>query len=129
MRGAGATVDIAAFPATKAGNTRTIAWIIRRTDVSVLAAVEGTSSHGASVTAALLEKGLEVAEVRPAPRSSHAHVGKSDALDAKAAARTALGRDYNRLARPRRTGRRAALRILLTSRSIIDQQRTANRNA
>jgi hypothetical protein len=40
-----------------------------------------------------------------------------------------LGRDYDQLARPRQTGRRVALRVLLASRSIIDQQRTANRNA
>lgn len=125
----GAVVDTASFPTTKAGTARAISWILRRTQGSVLAAVEGTSSYGAGVTAALGEEDFEVAEVRPAARASHAHAGKSDALDAEAAARSVLGRDYDHLARPRQAGRRAALRVLLAARAIMDQQRTANRNA
>ena len=125
----GAVVDTASFPTSKAGTARAISWILRRTHGSVLAAVEGTSSYGAGITAALVEEGFEVAEVRPAARRTHAHAGKSDALDAEAAARSVLGRDYDHLARPRQAGRRVALRVLLASRSIIDQQRTANRNA
>jgi transposase len=126
----GAVVDAATFPTTKAGYARAISWIARRSHgTTVLAAVEGTSSYGAGITDALVDGGFEVAEIRPAARSTHAHAGKSDALDAEAAARTTLGRDYDALARPRRTGPRAALRVLLASRSIIDQQRTANRNA
>jgi hypothetical protein len=62
----------------KAGNARAISWIVRRTQGSVLAAVEGTSSYGASITAALIEEGLDIAEIRPAPRSTHAHAGKSE---------------------------------------------------
>lgn len=125
----GAVIDTAAFPTSKAGNSRAVAWILRRSQGSVLAAVEGTSSYGAGITAALSEEGFDVAEVRPAARSTHAHAGKSDALDAEAAARFVIGRDYDQLARPRQSGRRTALRVLLASRSIIDQQRTANRNA
>ena len=53
--------------------------------------------------------GIEVAEVRPAGRSSHAHAGKSDLLDAEAAARSVVGRDYARVARPRQNGDRVAL--------------------
>lgn len=125
----GAVVDTATFPTTKAGHARAIGWIVRRTRGSVLAAVEGTSSYGAGITAALIESGFAVAEVRPAARTTHAHAGKSDPLDARAAAQAVLGRDYDALAKPRQSGRRAALRVLLASRSIIDQQRTANRNA
>ncbi|WP_281873289.1 transposase, partial [Brachybacterium paraconglomeratum] len=55
--------------------------------------------------------------------------GKSDPLDAEAAARTALCTDVEKLAHPRRSGDRAALRVLLASRSLTDQQRTANKNA
>lgn len=95
----------------------------------MLAAVEGTSSYGAGITDALMDEGLEVAEIRPPARSTHAHSGKSDQLDAEAAARSTIGREYQTLARPRQSGQRAALPILLASRSIIDQQRTANRNA
>ncbi|HEX8093351.1 IS110 family transposase [Jatrophihabitans sp.] len=125
----GAVIDTATFPTSRSGNARAISWITRRGPGSVLAAVEGTSSYGAGITAALLEQGFDVAEVRPAARSSHAHAGKSDTLDAEAAARSVIGREYDTLARPRQAGPRAALRVLLAARSIIDQQRTANRNA
>src|SRR5690606_20808086 len=47
----------------------------------------------------------------------------------QAAARTALSTDVEKLAHPRRSGDRAALRVLLASRSLTDQQRTANKNA
>jgi transposase len=43
--------------------------------------------------------------------------------------RQVLGREYETLARPRQSGLRAALRVLLASRSILERQRTANRNA
>lgn len=125
----GAVVDSATFPTSKAGHARAVAWIVRRTRGRVLAAVEGTSSYGAGITAALLQAAFDVAEIRPAARSSYAHAGKSDTLDAHAAARAVLGLEYDELARPRQTGQRAALRVLLASRSILDQQRTANCNA
>lgn len=125
----GAVIETATFPTTKAGNARAISWIVRRTSGSVLAAVEGTSSYGAGITAALGEAGFDVAEVRPAARSTHAQHGKSDTIDAEAAARAVLGRHFHQLAKPRQSGQRAALRVLLASRSILDQQRTANRNA
>lgn len=73
----GAVIDTATFPTTRSGNTRAISWIVRRTSGSVLAAVEGTSSYGAGITAALGEAGFDVAEVRPTARSTHAHRGKS----------------------------------------------------
>lgn len=125
----GAVLDTAQFPTSKAANTRAVKWLLRHSKGSVLAAVEGTSSYGTTITAELVEHGIEVIEVRPASRSSHAQNGKSDALDAEAAARSILGREYATLPRPRDTGMRAALRVLLASRSIIDQQRTASRNA
>lgn len=126
----GAVIDTAAFPTSAAGHSRALNRIVRRSRGSaVLAAVKGTSSYGASITALLVETGIDVAEVRPAPRSSHAHAGKSDPLDAEAAARSVLGKDIAKLAQPRQAGDRTALRVLLTARSLIDQQRTANRNA
>ncbi len=121
----GAVVDTSTFPTTKAGNARAVSWIVRRTNGSVLAAVEGTSSYRSGITAALDEAGLDVAEARPAARSAHAHHGKSDTLDSEAAARSVLGREFERLARPRRPGQRAALRVLLAARSIAVDPRSA----
>src|SRR5216683_85674 len=73
----GATVDTASFPTTKTATARAMTWITRRCHGAVLAAVEGTSSYGTSVTSALLEERFEVAEVRPAAKATHAGTGKS----------------------------------------------------
>jgi transposase len=129
MRAPGSSCDTAAFPTTKAGTSRAIGWIVRRSRATtVLAAVEGTSSYGASITAALTATGIEVAEeIRPLSRPSRARTGKSDPIDAEAAARVVLGEDTARLAQPRRSGDRSALRVLLAARSLMDQQRTASR--
>ena len=89
----GAVVDTAAFPATSAGMDRAITWIRRRTGGErIFAAVEGTSSYGARLTQVLLAADIEVGEVRPPTRSSRALTGKSDPIDAEAAARSVLGR-------------------------------------
>lgn len=122
-----AVVDTAAFPATSPGMDRAIAWIRRRTGgKSVFAAAEGTSSYGARLTQALLAADIEVGEVRPPTRPSRALTGKSDPIDAEAAARSVLGRPRSQVMEPRAGGTRAAIRILLASRSLLDHQRTAN---
>ncbi|WP_024366346.1 IS110 family transposase [Arthrobacter sp. TB 26] len=126
----GAVVDTAAFPATSPGMDRAITWIRRRTGGErVFAAVEGTSSYGARLTQALLAADIEVGEVRPPTRSSRALTGKSDPIDAEAAARSVMGRPSGQVMEPRDAGSRAVIRILLASRSLLDHQRTANRNA
>ena len=124
-----AVVATATFPTTQAGMKRAIGWIDKQATGDVLAAIEGTSSYGASITAVFTNFGIQVTEVRPAARTTHVNTGKSDTIDAEAAARSTLGQPVDRLAQPRRTGDREALRVLLSSRSLIDQQRTANRNA
>jgi transposase len=125
----GAVVDAATFPTSKTGLARAMNWVQDRAGGELLAAVEGTSSYGTSVTAMLTELGVEVAEVRPATKATQATTGKSDTIDAEAAARDVLGKEVARLARPRRPGDRGALRVLLAARLLMDQQRTANRNA
>jgi transposase len=102
----GAVVDIATFPASHVGHVRAITWFSRRGRGKVLAAVEGTSSYGAGITAALRANGTDIAEVRPAARSTHAHAGKSDQLDAEAAAGSwARIRDPGEATSERTTGR------------------------
>jgi transposase len=79
-------------------------------------AIEGTGLYGASLTRFLLAQGEQVVEVerpgRPARRR-----GKSDPLDALAAAREALAGEH--LAEPRSSGERAALQMLLTLRRHV----------
>ncbi|MEW1734331.1 IS110 family transposase [Nocardia beijingensis] len=125
----GAVIDTREFPTHAAGMTRALAWVQRRAEGSTFAAVEGTSSYGAKLTAVLTEAGIPVGEVRPPSRKQQAVDGKSDRIDAEIAARSALGKDESRVAVPRSSAERNALRILLATRRLLDQQRTACGNA
>lgn len=125
----GAVIAGATFPNTGPGHSRALSWIRRHCPaMSVLAAVEGTSSYGAGVTAALVAASVEVTEARPVGQRRD-RAGKSDVIDAELAARSVLGVEQERIPVPRRSTEREDLRILLAARRILDQQRTANRNA
>ena len=125
----GARAGSEAFPVTSAGMKRAIAWIRRGTSGQVLASVEGTSSYGASLTRALTAEGITVVEAKPPRKAVRAGVGKTDEIDATAAATGVLGTDVDRLLHPRTDGARAALSVLLASRRRVEKQSTANRNA
>ncbi|WP_422933301.1 IS110 family transposase [Sinomonas sp. P47F7] len=125
----GRTAGSATFPTTPAGLARAAAWIQRRTTGKALAAIEGTGSYGANLARHLQSEGIAVCDVQPPKRPSRAGKGKSDEIDAVAAARTALASDMGELAAPRADGIRSALRVLLVARRAIDTRRTADRNA
>ena len=77
------------FPATAAGYRRLLAWArthgpIRR------AGVEGTASYGAALTRMLRGAGIKVIEVNQPDKASRRRRGKTDAMDAEAAARAVL---------------------------------------
>lgn len=127
--GTGRTVESATFPTTTSGMSRAMAWMHRRAPGRILVAIEGASSYGANLGRALTGAGVDVCDVRPPKRQSRAGRGKSDAIDAIAAARTALAADVERLTTPRSDGLRSALRVLLTGRQAMDSRRTAERNA
>ncbi len=99
------------FPVTAAGMNRAIAWIGRNTTGSVLVAVEGTASYGASLTRALTGQDINVGEVKPPSRKTRAGVGKTDEIDATEAAMGILGKDLERLLQLRSDGARAAISI------------------
>jgi transposase len=71
---------------------------------------------------------IDVCEARPPKRATRAGHGKSDEIDAIAAARTVLASDVGHLATPRADGVRSALRVLLVARQAMDSRRTADRN-
>lgn len=91
----------------------------------LVAGVEGTNSYGAGLTRALQEAGIEVVEVNRPDRAARRRRGKSDPLDAYAAARTALSADS--LAAPK-DERTTALSALLTARRGAVKARTAATN-
>ena len=126
----GQVTDTATFPASPPGIARALTWLGRRTTAGrTLVSVEGASSYGARLTRALEAASVDVCDVKPPRRASRAGTGKSDAIDAAAAARTVAGIDTSLLLRPRAGGNRNALRILLNARRSMDRQRTADRNA
>ena len=124
----GGIVDSATFPTNPTGITRALAWIDRRAPERRLAAVEGTSSYGASLTEALQQAEIPVIEARPPRRPDRGARGKSDSIDAEAAARTVLRSETTTLTWPRSGRVRSALRVLLAARRSMDGQRTADRN-
>jgi transposase len=124
----GRVVDTATFPTSPPGLKRAISWIDRHSEPGkTLVSIEGTNSYGAGLTRALRTTELDVCEVRPPRRTSRAGRGKSDEIDAMAAARTVLGEQVEALLEPRAEGARQALRILLNARSIMERQGTADR--
>ncbi|MGV0768710.1 IS110 family transposase [Mycobacterium syngnathidarum] len=125
----GAVIAGATFPNTRPGLSRALSWIRRHSPtMNGLAAVEGASSYGTGVTAALEAAGIEVTEARPVGRHRD-RAGKSDVIDAELAARSVLVVERDRIPMPCQSTEHEDLRILLAARRILDQQRTANRNA
>jgi transposase len=73
------------FPTTAEGYRQLLAWARRHGDVR-RAGVECTGSYGAALTRLLLEEGVVVLEVNQGDRAERRRRGKSDAVDAEAAA-------------------------------------------
>ncbi|KAK1177212.1 transposase [Streptomyces sp. NBS 14/10] len=85
----GLLVATASFPATAAGYEELHAWagkfgVVRR------AGVEGTGSYGAAQARHLRSCGVTVIGVNRPDRSMRRHRGKTDAVDAEAAARAVI---------------------------------------
>ncbi len=85
----GALLDTASFPTTAAGYRQMLVWasglgVLRR------AGVECTGSYGAALTRHLRAAHVEVVEVNQPDKASRRRRGKTDAIDAEAAARAVL---------------------------------------
>jgi transposase len=77
------------FPASTAGYRSLLAWM-RCHGRPLRVGVEGTGAYGAGLARFLATEGVEVLEVNRPDRSARRARGKSDPLDAEAAARAAL---------------------------------------
>ena len=85
----GRILDTATFPATGRGYRHLLAWVERHGRV-VKVGVEGTGCYGAGLARFLAAKGVEVVEVNRPNRQLRRRRGKSDTVDAEAAARAVL---------------------------------------
>jgi hypothetical protein len=121
----GAVVASLRIDAEQAGYCRLVRMVGRAAPGKRVWAVEGTRSYGAGLTGHLLSLGEAVGEVDRPKRPARKR-GKSDEIDAVRAAREALS--MGRLASPRGSGRREALRIAASTRQEVMEERTRAMN-
>jgi transposase len=114
------------FPATVTGYTALLAWM-RGFGRLQRVGVEGTGAYGAGLARRLRDQRIEVIEVDRPDRKTRRSQGKSDPIDAIAAAKTALAGERTGVPK-QRDGRVEALRNLrVARRSAIDQRADAQR--
>jgi transposase len=111
------------FPADRAGYRQLLSWLGRHGQVDVVG-VEGTGSYGAGLTQVLLDQGVRVVEVNRPDRRTRRQRGKSDPIDAEAAARAVLAGVATAVPK-RRDGIVESIRALRTARSGAVKARTA----
>lgn len=88
----GRILGTASFAATGTGYGRLLRWLRRHGDLARVG-VEGTGSYGAGLARYLIGEEVAVVEVNRPDRQRRRRHGKSDTVDAEAAARAALNGD------------------------------------
>jgi transposase len=112
------------FPATTAGYAALLAWLQSAGQVTAVG-VEGTGSYGAGLFRHLAAAGVTVIEVARPSRQARRFQGKSDPIDAIAAARAVLARTATTVPKPR-DGKVEAIRMIrATRRSAVRARRAA----
>src|SRR4051812_33112712 len=110
------------FPATAAGYAALWGWLAGLGAV-VKGGVEGTSSWGAGLAEFLRSVAVPVLEVNRPNRATRRRVGKSDPVDAEAAARAALAGHATDIPKTA-DGAVASIRVLRIARISAIRQRT-----
>lgn len=118
---AGRVLGSAQFVADAAGYAALLSWL-RTFGVLVLVGVEGTGVYGAGLARYLQAHGVPLVEVDRPDRKARRWQGKSDPVDAEAAARAALARVSTGTPK-QRDGRVEALRVLRVARRCAVAQR------
>ncbi|MEU1569536.1 IS110 family transposase [Streptomyces mirabilis] len=85
----GVTLDGRTFPATAEGYRQLVSWA-RSFGMLRRAGIECTGSYGAALTRHLRTEGIEVTEVNQPDKAARRRHGKTDAIDAEAAARAVV---------------------------------------
>jgi transposase len=113
----------AEFGAHTDGYHQLLRWLRRHGQPSAVG-VEGTGTYGAGLTRFLLERGVQVLEADRPDRATRRRRGKSDPVDAEAAARAVLAGTATALPK-RRDGIVEAIRVLRAVRAGAVKARTA----
>ena len=127
----GKEVGVRDYPVTAKGMGRAVTWALSVAGGEpLLAAVECTSTYGATITREFTARQVKVVQAIPPRRSSRRAKGKSDRIDAEAAARSVLGRSIEGLSIPKDPdGYAKAMGVLLTARDRLKTRRTADISA
>jgi hypothetical protein len=118
---AGRVLGSAQFPATPAGYAALLGWLRSLGDL-VLVGIEGTGAYGAGLTRYLHTEQVALVEVDRPDRRTRRWQGKSDPVDACAAARAALAAHATGIPK-QRDGQVEALRNLRVARRSAIAQR------
>jgi len=122
----GAVLGIESFETTEAGYRKLLEWLEGFGTVTRVG-VEGTGSYGAGLARFLHNHRVEVVEVDRPNRQLRHRSGKSDPIDAVAAARAALSGEAS--GRPKwRNGPMEQMRVLLVARRSARDQRIQTLN-
>jgi transposase len=119
----GGLLGHARFPATAAGYDQLHRWLIDHGRL-VGVGVEGTGSYGAGLAGYLTARGVSLVEVNRPNRATRRARGKSDPIDAEAAARAALAGVATAVPKSH-TGVVEAIRVIFIARRGAIQARTA----
>lgn len=126
LDGLGRYQDALSFPATDAGTAQLLAWS-QEHGTPMTAGVEGTGSYGYQLTRGLQGAGLTVLEVNRPDRANRRRKGKSDPVDAEAAARAVLAGQATAVPK-NREGAVEALRSLTIARNSAVKATTTASN-
>ena len=109
------------FPADGAGYRALLRWL-RSFGTLVVVGIEGTGAYGAGLARHLQAQGVAMLEIDRPDRKTRRSAGKSEPIDAEAAARAALARVRTGVPK-KRDGQVEALRNLrVARRSAVDQR-------
>jgi transposase len=106
------------FPTTVAGHRQLLRWLARHGKLDVVG-VEGTGAWGAGLARFLAAQGVRVVEVDRPNRQMRRRRGKSDTVDAEAAARAALNGEATGQPKTRDGGVEAIRALRVARRSAI----------
>jgi len=109
----GAELGVEAFATTPAGYRQTLRWLRRFGEVEKIG-VEGTGSYGAGLTHYLQDQGVDVVEINCPNRQRRRSHGKSDPVDAIAAAKAVFSGEAT-IEPKTRDGNVEAIRALRTA--------------
>ncbi len=122
----GGVLGIESFPADLRGYEALVGWLVGLGPV-IRVGVEGTGSYGVGLSRFLHDQDIEVVEVDRPNRQTRRRLGKSDPIDAEAAARAALSGSAA-VTPKRRDGPVEQMRVLLVARRSARRQRIATLN-